>query len=591
MIKFPKTPRLQKTLQEDGIHRNWRKLNTVVQEKVDGCVTYQTNITMSDGSRRRIGEITVGDEVLGVDSEGTVVSTPVIRVFNNGHSSDGWLNVKGERRGAGRGSSYFSITCTPNHRFWVDGRYVRADELCIGDMLTLHRSEMGLTPIQDQVILGKLLGDGSLSMTKWSAHLAWNHSKKDAKYSKWTARALGDLFSKHSDGLSGYGSEMVRGRTSNSAHIKRKFESFIVNSKKTVPEWVAYELTPLSLAFWFMDDGNISHSEGQEDRVRISTCAFSNDDIDVFLRGLRKLGVGAKGSVYRGYNYIDILSDDAERLFLLIAPYVPECMQRKLPERYRGHDGWLPRQNSVYKPVLVKQTVLSVGVCEKPRSCRYDIETGTHNYFAGGVLVHNSNTAISFDDDTNLLLQSRGHYLRGGPRERQFDLFKQWANQNLDDLFDMLSNRFILFGEWCYAKHHIFYDNLPAYFLGFDVYDKSKNRFVSTKRYHNIVDPEIVHSVPTLHESWFSKFNNFGQFIQPTSLKTKEWRTKLVEIAGEKELDHTDPSDLMEGIYVRIEDEDWTVGRMKLPREEFMKVRTDDSHWMTRPIIPNLLGV
>ena len=52
-----------------------------------------------------------------------------------------------------------------------------------------------------------------------------------------------------------------------------------------------------------------------------------------------------------------------------------------------------------------------------------------------------------------------------------------------------------------------------------------------------------------------------------------------------------DPSDLMEGIYVRIEDEDWTVGRMKLPREEFMKVRTDDSHWMTRPIIPNLLGV
>ena len=34
---------------------------------------------------------------------------------------------------------------------------------------------------------------------------------------------------------------------------------------------------------------------------------------------------------------------------------------------------------------------------------------------------------ISFDRDGRLRLQSRGHYLTGGPRERHFALFKGWA--------------------------------------------------------------------------------------------------------------------------------------------------------------------
>ncbi len=43
--------------------------------------------------------------------------------------------------------------------------------------------------------------------------------------------------------------------------------------------------------------------------------------------------------------------------------------------------------------------------------------------------VDGANTGISFSDEGQLLIQSRSHYLRGGPRERQFDLLKQWANE------------------------------------------------------------------------------------------------------------------------------------------------------------------
>ena len=38
-----------------------------------------------------------------------------------------------------------------------------------------------------------------------------------------------------------------------------------------------------------------------------------------------------------------------------------------------------------------------------------------------------ANSAVSFGEDGRLLLQSRGHFLDGGPRERHFALFKAWA--------------------------------------------------------------------------------------------------------------------------------------------------------------------
>ena len=83
--------------------------------------------------------------------------------------------------------------------------------------------------------------------------------------------------------------------------------------------------------------------------------------------------------------------------------------------------------------------------------------------------IDGANSAVSFDGDGNLLIQSRGHYLIGGYRERHYNLLKQWANVYKDLLFDALSNRYIMYGEWMYAKHTVFYDALPVYFMDFDI--------------------------------------------------------------------------------------------------------------------------
>ena len=66
--------------------------------------------------------------------------------------------------------------------------------------------------------------------------------------------------------------------------------------------------------------------------------------------------------------------------------------------------------------------------------------------------IDGANSAISFSPDGALLLQSRGHYLTGGYRERHYNLMKQWASIHRDAFYKVLSTRYIMYGEWMYAK-------------------------------------------------------------------------------------------------------------------------------------------
>ena len=62
--------------------------------------------------------------------------------------------------------------------------------------------------------------------------------------------------------------------------------------------------------------------------------------------------------------------------------------------------------------------------------------------------VDGANSGISFSDSAELRLQSRGHFLTGGAREKHFNQLKQWAQVHEDAFFDVLGTRYIMFGEW-----------------------------------------------------------------------------------------------------------------------------------------------
>lgn len=515
-----------------------------ITEKIHGCVPYLTLISMVDGSRKRIGQIQEGEMVLGMSTDGQVVPSRVLHKFNNGPAGR-WLKVVGQRRGSGRGSSFYAVRCTEEHRFWSPKQkeYVHARDLKPGDEVLMLRSDLALTPIQEQVLLGKLLGDGSLCETEHSASITWGHRKEDIEYARWTSKAIGASLDKGTENptVSGYGTDMVRRGTVRSPWIKDKFSSFFAaDADKQVPAWVEQALTPLALAFWYMDDGSLSHQDDQEDRANFAVCSFNSESCDVLIRGLARLGLEAEYYVADGYSRLRLNAESAERLFLLVAPYIPPCMQRKLPERYRGHEGWLPSTDSEFKSRLVPQTIQAIEIDPTVKSDRFDLETETHNYFAHGVLVHNCNSRF-MHDGTDFHVGSHKTFKRDSEGNMWWNLARDLG------LPEKLAARpnLAVYGEAYGQVQDLRYGKVGVHFAAFDVWDTQRGVWFDVDAFLGLMESLELPVVPTLYRGpW----------------KGLEWAKEMAE--GQSTLaDH-----VREGIVVKPIKERWSrsVGRVFL---------------------------
>jgi len=215
--------------------------------------------------------------------------------------------------------------------------------------------------------------------------------------------------------------------------------------------------------------------------------------------------------------------------------------------------------------------------------------------------IDGANTGISFDDNGDLLLQSRGHYLVGGAREKHYNLFKEWANYHIDKLFDLLGSRYILYGEWMYAKHTIFYDALPHYFMEFDIYDREKQIFLDTPTRHEILKDYPICSVPVIVTKAFNSIEELTSLITQSHYITDKHMDVLREYCEknpkcgpiEERMKETEHSTTMEGLYIKVEENGQIVRRLKFVRRGFVQAILNDStsHWLARPIVPNQLAV
>lgn len=209
-----------------------------------------------------------------------------------------------------------------------------------------------------------------------------------------------------------------------------------------------------------------------------------------------------------------------------------------------------------------------------------------------------ANSAISFDGEGQLLLQSRGHYLTGGYRERHYNLMKKWATAHRDSFYRLLGKRYILYGEWVYAKHTVFYDALPHYFLEFDILDRETGVFLDTPTRREMLAGLPVVSVPVLGSGSYHRKEEMLKLLGKSRFITENQRRNLWEAAAELGLDpekscaDTDLSGMMEGLYIKVEEEGQVTDRMKFVRAAFLQcVDFSDTHWIDRPILPNWLAV
>ena len=177
--------------------------------------------------------------------------------------------------------------------------------------------------------------------------------------------------------------------------------------------------------------------------------------------------------------------------------------------------------------------------------------------------VDGANLGISFDSEGNIRAQNRGAYLHL-PSTGQWKKLAEWLASRTDALFEQLTDRYILFGEWCYAQHSVGYDRLPDWFLGFDIYDKSTAHFFSCTRRDEIFRTISISQVPRVDHGHFT-LSELSELLSQSQISDKP----------------------AEGLYLRSDQGDWLVQRAKLVRPAF--IQSVKQHWSSSGIKANRL--
>jgi ATP-dependent RNA circularization protein (DNA/RNA ligase family) len=179
--------------------------------------------------------------------------------------------------------------------------------------------------------------------------------------------------------------------------------------------------------------------------------------------------------------------------------------------------------------------------------------------------VDGANLGVSIAADGRLRFQNRGQYLQQ-PYARQFQRLSAWIARHEHTLLNNLSPGLIVFGEWCAARHSVAYDRLPDWLVVFDVYDRTEQRFFSTRRRDALAALLGLAVVP---EVWRGH----------TTLA--DLRKRLTDARSRYR------SGPIEGFVVRKETADWLIARAKLVHPDF--VQSIGEHWRSRRIEWNRL--
>lgn len=180
-----------------------------------------------------------------------------------------------------------------------------------------------LQPIQHAVLVGSLLGDGTLRKQgdrRINALLEVNHAWQWKEYVDWKYEVFRFFVLTPPKRRFGNGSRVAYRFTTRSIPIFTSYYRwFYEDGKKRVPSDI--QLDPLALAVWFMDDGSKSRSA-----CYLNTQQFSIPEQEWLIHLLRKV-FGIESALNRDKHYyrLRITTESTRKLIDLIEPYVLPC--------------------------------------------------------------------------------------------------------------------------------------------------------------------------------------------------------------------------------------------------------------------------
>ena len=339
-----------------------------VSIKVHGtCLLSTSRVRMADNSIKMIKDIKVGDIVSSKDGP-----TKVTDVFNY-PNKDNWMELYVSHFGG-----VSKLTCTDDHLIHTPpGDFIEAGKLSYGDFVSLSMPQIYPTDIQKDFHEGKLWGDGYFNK---HLSLEYGHCEDQRDYFDYCRLNFGNLSGTVSCKTSGYGSKINT--------VVNKVSRFL----NSTPSY----LNPRVLAIWYMDDGNLMHSEHQQDRAVLSVCRYSDEEINSKIIPLmNNLGLyPVLSNNSDGQNRLRFNLKEANKLFSIISPYIPDFMRYKLPADYLNNYSEKPEyQIGEVKEYIYSSSIFKIGktsLNKKTNKKRYDITTESHNFIANNIIVHNS---------------------------------------------------------------------------------------------------------------------------------------------------------------------------------------------------------
>ena len=370
-----------------------------------GCFTMHSKVLLADMTYRNIKEIVDNKLKLDVMSynprTGLMEPKPIVNWFDNGTAKRGeFLRFKFRDSrihvGAGQKSD---LKVTKNHLLMSgDGVLRRAFDFKPGDRLLQTGANLSLSPVQRQIVLGSVLGDGwfgtklSQSGELVGVNVNFAHKEEHEEYLNWKAKILKPYI------CSIYGDNII------TAEMRKIDEPWMFHlyeeSKRGISHKRDYNLSPtllrnigpLGLAVWYMDDGRKIERKSSLIKMQSYTPEDAESIIDninarfrtdlVFKtwkdKGSRKNGEGWGASV-------------GEEFRKLVAP----CMEKSMLSRLL-----LPNERKLWKPKLKDDHEQSLHTIEVEiediteetySGHKYDLEVqDNHFYVVDGAIVENS---------------------------------------------------------------------------------------------------------------------------------------------------------------------------------------------------------
>ena len=340
---------------EPNIPQSKPKYKSLEPDKVDVTDDNQLMMGKIDGSHCFLGHVRINTKEYGTIPIGLIVNQQLnvhVESVDLNTNTVLWKRVTQYYKRENPGNFYQltiqglhtrRITATGNHPIETPLGKIPIEKLKKDDIVWTVQEE----PSEQlkQIIIGMLLGDGSISKGTHNYRLCCTHSQKQKNYCYKKYELLKHFCPQTPTEYTvknSYAPEKIRFYTRTYPFFTQLRPLFYdEEGKRRLTEEFTNQLTEISLAFWFLDDGHVSVADNKHGKNRqlflgLHTEALSRTDTEKLINILKqRWNISSRiNTDTNNYTYIGMGAEAAQTFLELIAPWIPDTSLKYLGQDY-----------------------------------------------------------------------------------------------------------------------------------------------------------------------------------------------------------------------------------------------------------------